>query len=134
MRIAAFNRSKSLENISKLSAAQSNSIGVQVTDLDTNTITTYHAIIAAARALSLDKRYIEHYIYLNKEKPVLARYTFKLLNPKSVSLDLGIKVQKTSHKLEVRLLMWIQMKLRYILLLVLQLELQDTIKLAYPYI
>jgi len=101
MRIAASKRSKSLDILAKLSAAQFNSIGVEVTDLETNAITTYHAIRAAARALGLDKRYIEHYIYLNQEKPVLGRYTFKLLNPKSLSLDLDIKVQKTSQKLEV---------------------------------
>lgn len=101
MRIAASKRSKSPEILAKLSAAQYNSIGVEVTDLETKTTTTYHAIRAAARALGLDKRYIEHYIYLNQEKPVLGRYTFKLLNLKSESLNLDIKVQKTSQKLEV---------------------------------
>lgn len=43
-----------------------------------NTITTYHAVRAAARALDIDKRYIEHFIYLEQDKPVLGRYTFKL--------------------------------------------------------
>ena len=88
MRKAASKRSKSPENIAKLSAAQSNSLEVEVTDLETKAITTYNAIRAAARALGLDKRYIEHYIYLNQEKPVLVRskrYTFKLLNSKSES-------------------------------------------------
>ncbi|PQE22343.1 GIY-YIG endonuclease (mitochondrion) protein [Rutstroemia sp. NJR-2017a BBW] len=48
-----------------------NGIKVEVTDLETNTTTTYHAIRAAARALDIDKRYIEHYIYLKQDKPVL---------------------------------------------------------------
>lgn len=103
MRTAANIRSQSPENLAKMSAAQSNSIKVEVTDLETNTSTTYHAIRAAARALCIDKRYIEHYIYLNQTKPVLARYTFKLLSsdgesPKLVKVE---KVQKTSMKLEV---------------------------------
>ena len=109
MRTAAYKRSKSPEYLANLSAAQSNSIGVEVTDLETNTITTYHAIRAAARALGLDKRYVEHYVYLKQEKPVLGRYSFKLLsaqnspqpNPKDDNLNLDKKVQKTSQKLEV---------------------------------
>lgn len=86
-----------------MSAAQSNSIQVEVTDLETNTSTTYHAIRTAARALCIDRRYIEHYIYLNQAKPVLGRYIFKLHSsgsesPKSVNVE---RVKKTSLKLEV---------------------------------
>lgn len=78
MRTAASDTFKSPEFLDKLSKGQSSSIEVEVTDLKTNTTTTYHAIKAAARALGIDKRYIEHYIYLTKDKPVLGRYTFRL--------------------------------------------------------
>ncbi|KAJ8133619.1 hypothetical protein O1611_g1 [Lasiodiplodia mahajangana] len=63
-----------------MSTAQSNSIKVEVTDLEKNTSTTYHAIKSAARNLGIDKRYIEHYVYLNQNKPVLGRYTFRFIN------------------------------------------------------
>src|SRR3954452_973183 len=101
MRESAKKRMKSPEILAKLSAAQSNSIRVEVTDLKTNTSTTYHAIRAAARALGIDKRYIEHYIYLKQDLPVLGRYTFKLnLDTASTNL-INQKVQKTSMKVEV---------------------------------
>jgi hypothetical protein len=91
------------EFLTKLSKGQSSGIEVEVTDLETNTTTTYHAIRAAARALDIDKRYIEHYIYLKQNKPVLGRYTFKLnLNSDDKSTNLiHEKVQKTSMKVEV---------------------------------
>jgi hypothetical protein len=44
---------------------------VEVTDLESNSKTEYHAIRAAAKALGLDKRYIENFIYLNQTTPVL---------------------------------------------------------------
>jgi hypothetical protein len=103
MRAAAKIRSKSLENVTKMSAAQPNSIKLEVTDLETNTCTTYHAIRAAARALCIDKRYIEHYIYLSKTEPVLGRYTFKLLSSDGNSTKI-LKVETakiTNVKLEV---------------------------------
>lgn len=101
MRIAASKTFKSPEFLTKLSKAQSSSIEVEVTDLETNTTTTYHAIRAAARALGIDKRYIEHYIYLKQDLPVLGRYTFKLnLDTESTNL-INQKVQKTSMKVEV---------------------------------
>nr|AMX22293.1 GIY-YIG endonuclease [Cryphonectria parasitica] len=105
MRNAAYKRSP--ETLAKLSAAQSKSIKVEVTDIETNTSTTYHAIKAAARALGIDKRYIEHYVFLNQENPVLGRYTFKLLNSEGENSNLEglnrdvVKVQKTSKKVEV---------------------------------
>lgn len=103
MRTAAYNRSP--EILAKLSEAQSKNIKVEVTDIETNTSTVYHAIKAAARALGIDKRYIEHYVFLNQNKAVLGRYTFKLLNSYSESTDLGVgkveTVQKTSKKVEV---------------------------------
>ena len=80
MREAAKNRSKSPDILAKMSTAQSNSIKVEVTDLEKNTSTTYHAIKSAARNLGIDKRYIEHYVYLNQNKPVLGRYTFRFIN------------------------------------------------------
>ena len=106
MRIAASKTFKSPEFLTKLSKGQSTGIEVEVTDLEAqapNNTTTYHAIRAAARALDIDKRYIEHYIYLKQDKPVLGRYTFKLnLNSddKSISL-ISERVQKTSMKVEV---------------------------------
>ena len=103
MRIAASKTFKSPEFLTKLSKGQSSGIEVEVTDLETNTTTTYHAIRAAARALDIDKRYIEHYVYLKQNKPVLGRYTFKLnLNSDDKSTNLiDEKVQKTSMKVEV---------------------------------
>ena len=71
MRIAAFKRYESLELLEKLSKGQSSGIQIEVTDIKKNTFTTYHAIKAAARALNIDRRYIEHYIYLKQDKPVL---------------------------------------------------------------
>nr|QNR58513.1 hypothetical protein [Diaporthe longicolla] len=104
MRIAASNTFKSTEFLTKLSKGQSTGIEVEVTDLEAqapNNTITYHAIRAAARALDIDKRYIEHYIYLNQDKPVLGRYTFKLnLDNNSLKL-ISEKVQKTSMKVEV---------------------------------
>ena len=76
MRVIASNRSP--EFLDKLSKNNSSSIAVEVTDLETNTTTIYHAIKAAARALKIDKRYIENYIYLKKDKPVLGKYVFKI--------------------------------------------------------
>jgi hypothetical protein len=103
MRIAASKTFKSQEFLTKLSKGQSSGIKVEVTDLETNTTTTYHAIRAAARALDIDKRYIEHYIYLKQDKPVLGKYTFKLnLNSDDESRNIfNEKVQKTSMKVEV---------------------------------
>lgn len=106
MRVAASKTFKSPEFLTKLSKGQSTGIEVEVTDLEAqapNNTTTFHAIRAAARALDIDKRYIEHYIYLNQDKPVLGRYTFKLnLNSDNKSLKLiSEKVQKTSMKVEV---------------------------------
>ena len=100
MRIKIQKRMESPEFLAKLSAAQSSGILIEVTDIKTNTSTKYHAIRAAARALGIDKRYIEHYIYLNQEKPVLDRYTFKLLTTNKINSKVKT-VQKTSQKLEV---------------------------------
>ena len=78
MRIAATKKWKIPEFLTKLSKSQPSGIEVEVTDLETNTTTSYHAIRAAARALNIDKRYIENYIYLKQDNPVLGKYTFKV--------------------------------------------------------
>ena len=105
MRIAAFKRYESLELLEKLSKGQSSGIQIEVTDIKKNTFTTYHAIKAAARALNIDRRYIEHYIYLKQDKPVLGRYTFKLVNLNSNEENTNLikekNIQKTSMKVEV---------------------------------
>jgi hypothetical protein len=104
MRIAAKKRMESPENLAKISASQSSGIKVEVTNLETNTFTTYHAIQATARALGIDKRYIEHYIYLSQDKPVFGKYTFKLINSEGKVNPFNapsVKVQKTSKNLEV---------------------------------
>jgi hypothetical protein len=112
MRSAAAKTFKCPEFLDKLSKGQSSGIQIEVTDTKTNTSTTYHAIRAAARALSIDRRYIEHYIYLKQDKPVLGRYTFKLVNlnlvtSESLGQNTNIinvnkeKLQKTSMKIEV---------------------------------
>ena len=105
MRAATYIRNQSPDNLAKISAAQPSSIKVEVTDLETNSSTVYHAIKAAAHALGIDRRYIEHYIYLNQDKPVLGKYIFKLLNSDDASSAQNLvnveKVQKTSLKVEV---------------------------------
>jgi hypothetical protein len=111
MRIAASKTFKSPDFLTKLSKAQSSGIQIEVTDLVTKTSTTYHAIRAAARALDIDKRYIENYIYLEQDKPVLGRYLFKA---QALNLDKNTKliqcpnleegkekIQKNSIKVEV---------------------------------
>jgi len=112
MRSAAVKTFKCPEFLDKLSKGQSSGIQIEVTDTKTNTSTTYHAIRAAARALNIDRRYIEHYIYLKQDKPILGRYTFKLVNlnlvtSESLGQNTNIinvnkeKLQKTSMKIEV---------------------------------
>jgi hypothetical protein len=72
---------------------------VQVTDLKLNgQKTEYHAIRAAAKALGLDRRYIENFIYLNQTEPVLGRYTFKKIG---ISEVVNTGKQVSSQKVEV---------------------------------
>lgn len=105
IRLAANKRAESPEYLAKMSEDQTSGMKVEVTDVETQTTTTYHAIRAAARALSIDKRYIEHYIYLNQDRPVLDKYTFKLISSDDKNLNPfnnpSIKIQKTSKKIEV---------------------------------
>lgn len=100
MRRAASIKFNSPEFLAKLSQGQPNGITVEVTDLETNISTIYHAIRAGARALAIDKRYIENYIYLKQDKPVFDRYVFKQIESTNQILNKP-KVQKTSKKLEV---------------------------------
>ena len=79
MRIASLKKFESSEYIKKISEANSRGMPVVVLDITTGEETNYHAIKAAARALSVDRRYIENYIYLKQDTPVLGKYTFKLV-------------------------------------------------------
>lgn len=87
MRIAASNTFSSPKFLDKLSKGQPSSIKIEVTDMETNTSTIYHAIRAAALALNIDKRYIEYYIYLKQDKPVIGRYVFKLVDLNSYEIS-----------------------------------------------
>jgi hypothetical protein len=51
-----------------------------VTHLETKMNLEDSSIKGAARALNIDSRYIQHYIYLSQDKPVLGKYTFKFVN------------------------------------------------------
>lgn len=90
---------------SKIKAITSNSqfsaIPIEMYDHDTDTTTKFHAITAAAKALGIDKRYIENYIYLNQKKPVLGKYTFKLLKKDFNVSKVPLVIQKTSKTIEV---------------------------------
>nr|YP_010119133.1 NUMOD1 domain-containing protein [Erysiphe necator]QQY98191.1 NUMOD1 domain-containing protein [Erysiphe necator] len=76
MREGGYKRMESYEVLAKLYAAQPSGIKVEVTNVETRTSTIYHAIKAWGRHLGIDKRYIEHYINFNQDKPVLGKYTF----------------------------------------------------------
>lgn len=69
-----------------------------MTDLELNTVTEYHAIRAAAKALGIDKRYIENYVYLDQMEPVLGRYSFKKIGGETA---VKVSEQSNSQKLEV---------------------------------
>lgn len=88
--------SMSAEYIANKSRAQVNGVRVEVTDLKTNTITSYHAIKVAARALGINRSLITHFISLKQEKPVLDRYIFKLLKKKN---DTNLNLQEQEQEL-----------------------------------
>jgi len=52
---------------------------ISVLDKETNLITTYDSILAAARALNLNYRAISNYFLQNQQKPYKGRYIFKKL-------------------------------------------------------
>lgn len=103
MRLAASKKSKSLAYRSSQSKAQPSGLWIEATDLKTNSKTTYHAIRAAGTALGIDKRYIENYLNMNQDKPVLGRYVFNYLKKENNDevKELKFITQKTSIKLEV---------------------------------
>jgi len=80
MKIAASERFSLSASRIKSSLAQLSGIKIRVTDLETKMNTEYSSIKGAARALKIDSKYIQHYIYLNQDKPVLGKYTFKIVN------------------------------------------------------
>jgi hypothetical protein len=96
MSFIAKNRSE--EILAKLSAAQKTGQPVEVTDLVLGSKTEYHAIKAAAKALGIDRKYIENYIHLNQTEPVLGRYTFKLVGEPKVET---VRKQGSSQAVEV---------------------------------
>jgi hypothetical protein len=96
MRRAALESWSSPEIIMKRSLAQVHGLKVEVTDVTTGVKSSYHAIRAAARALGIDRRYIENYIYLKQEVPVSDRYTFKLLGVKDISSNTEIELDKNN--------------------------------------
>lgn len=98
IRIGSAKRSQAPKWVANQSLSQSKGILLEVTDLKTNKILTYHAIRAAARDLGLDKRYIENYINLKQENPVLGRYIFKLSSSTLQPLE---KINQKSLKIEV---------------------------------
>ena len=93
-------RNKSPIVYDTISKSQSHSIPIEVYDHNTKITTNFHAIRAAAKALGIDKRYIENFIYLKQTNPVLDRYEFKLLNEPNNDTS-KISLQKFSQKIEV---------------------------------
>lgn len=98
MRNAALNRKKSLEQIHLLSTSQDKGLNIKVINIIDNTSVNYNAIRAAARAIGIDKRYIENYLYLDNKIPVLDKYIFELV--KSDKNDTK-KISKGSIKIKV---------------------------------
>jgi hypothetical protein len=96
-------RNKSTIVYDTISKSQSHSIPIEVYDHNTKITTNFHAIRAAAKALGIDKRYIENFIYLKQTKPVLDRYEFKLLNEPNndTSKISSSSSQKFSQEIEV---------------------------------
>jgi hypothetical protein len=92
MRISALNRSNT-----NLSLFNARNIKIKVTDIINNNVTIYHAIKAAARALYIDRRLIEYFLYIDNNKPVLGKYTFELLTNNNLSSN----IQKNSKEIEV---------------------------------
>jgi hypothetical protein len=97
-RLSSKAKNRSKEIMAKLSAAQKTGQPVEVTDLELGSKTEYHAIKAAAKALGIDRRYIENYIHLNQTEPVLGRYTFKLVGEPKVE---NVRKQASSQAVEV---------------------------------
>lgn len=80
MKIAPIERFKSADSIIKSSLGQLSGVKIMVTNLGTKMNTMYSSIKGAARALKMDSRYIQLYIYLNQDKFVLGKYLFEFVN------------------------------------------------------
>ena len=71
---------------------------IEVTDLELNKKTIYHAIRVAARELNISRRYIENFIHLNQTEPVMGRYLFKKIGEPEHKI---VGIQANCKKLEV---------------------------------
>lgn len=63
-----------------ISVSNYNKISIEVTDFDNNKKITYHDIRGAARSISIDHKLINYYFYIDNNKPVLGKYSFKLID------------------------------------------------------
>lgn len=97
-RISANEKWKSLEYRERAYEAQTSNIEINMFDINTKTSTTFSSIRKATRYLNIDKRYILNNIYVNKDKPVLNKYIFTILNNKDNSRFIK---QKQSKNIEV---------------------------------
>lgn len=73
---AALLRNQKPGYLEKQYVAQSTNIKVTLIDLLDNKVEVFNSIKGTARALNIDHRIINNYIYLNKSKPYLGRYQF----------------------------------------------------------
>lgn len=96
IRLAAKNMT--LETRVRMSVGQKTGQFLEVTDKLSGKKTVYHAIRTAAKALNIDKRVIENYLYLNQETPSLNRYIFTKIGKPSVKVN---DLQTKSLSLEV---------------------------------
>jgi len=64
----------------KMSAAQSTSQAIEVTDLQEKTMTSYNSINEAARVLNIPKSVIDKYFSRNQTKPYKDKYTFNKID------------------------------------------------------
>lgn len=96
IRLAAKNMT--LETRVRMSVGQKTGQFLEVTDILSGKKTVYHAIRTAAKALNIDKRKIENYLYLNQETPVLNKYIFTKIGKPRVKIN---NLQTKSLSLEV---------------------------------
>lgn len=82
----------------KLSLWTGNPKGIVVKDLNlvTNEITIYQSIRVAARAIGVNDKIIENYLYVDASKPILDKYLIELLSRNNKTY-----LQKTSKDIEV---------------------------------
>ena len=70
---------KSMEHKNKLSLSNPNSKQIEVLDCETSSITTYHSLGEASRALGLDKSSISKYINRKQKNPLKGRYIITVI-------------------------------------------------------